>query len=268
MRESETLFRASGDKLGLAEALMWQTGTEQAMQHPEQTMANLRESESLYRELGDWYGIARVLSELARVAWWRGEYECAHQVVEEILSIEATLGTLPTVAFSVAGIVYWKLGDYEQACFWLHRCLTQCNQIGDRFWGSWASMHLGHVLLEMGEMAQARKRFEDSLQRIDSVGKRSDLVYAIEGLARLAIKQKEDERAVRLIAWCDASRAAIHDPRPPNEQADVDRDISSALARMDQEAYAACYEAGRIMTTEQAVTFGKANDSFPLNGAV
>jgi hypothetical protein len=76
------------------------------------------------------------------------------------------------------------------------------------------------------------------------------------GLASLAVAQSKPELALRLFAWADATREVIDDVRPPVEQAEVDRDLATIRAQLDETAIAAARAEGRAMTMEQAITYG------------
>ena len=119
----------------------------------------------------------------------------------------------------------------------------------------WSMANLGYVYLREGEEECARETFAEVQQRFREMGSKIGVVYALEGLASLAVQQNELERAVRLYAWADASRAIIGDQRPLVEQQEVDRDYAAIRAQLTDEAIAATTTAGRTMTMEQAVAY-------------
>lgn len=92
--------------------------------------------------------------------------------------------------------------------------------------------------------------------------------FSIEGLASLAVRQKQPDRAVRLIAWTDASRRTMLDSRPPVEQADVDRDLAAIREMIDKETFDAAYDEGQVMTMEQVVAYAleEAGEKFFAEG--
>ncbi len=92
-------------------------------------------------------------------------------------------------------------------------------------------------------------------QRFREMGSKIGVVYALEGLASLAVQQHEWERAVRLYAWADAARATIGDQRPFIEQAEVDRDAAAIRRQLSKDMITAAAAAGRAMTMEQAVAY-------------
>lgn len=78
-------------------------------------------------------------------------------------------------------------------------------------------------------------------------------VFALEGLACLAVAQKQLQKAARLFAWADVTRAEILDFRPFSQQAEVDQEIAVIIAGIGEEAFAAASLEGKMMTMAQAV---------------
>jgi len=61
------------------------------------------------------------------------------------------------------------------------------------------------------------------------------------------------ELALRLFAWADATREVIDHTRPPVEQAEVDRELATIRAQLDETAIAAAWASGQALTLEQAI---------------
>ena len=80
------------------------------------------------------------------------------------------------------------------------------------------------------------------------------LVFAMEGLASLHANQGQAERGVQLFAWADAMREKMGDPRPPVEQASVERDLAVASTKLTKAEFENFSAAGSTMTIEQAIT--------------
>ena len=81
------------------------------------------------------------------------------------------------------------------------------------------------------------------------------IAFAIEGLASLNANQEGPERAARLFAWVDAMRARINYPRPPVEQASVERDLAMIHSQISDTAFEKAYESGKAMTLEEAIAY-------------
>ena len=97
----------------------------------------------------------------------------------------------------------------------------------------------------------------DSLDRSHNIGNAIGVVFVLERLASLAVAEGNLKRAARLFAWADSMRLMIGNPRPGNEQADVDHDLAAIRAQMDEVSLKAAETAGRAMTLEEAVAFAR-----------
>ena len=118
---------------------------------------------------------------------------------------------------------------------------------------SWSHACMAYAILRQGDTRQAKKIFGLSIQLCQKQNLVSGLAFAIEGLASLHVEQKQPERAARLFAWVDATRVKINYPRPPIEQASVERDLAMIHSQISDAAFEKASESGKSMTTEQAV---------------
>ena len=74
-------------------------------------------------------------------------------------------------------------------------------------------------------------------------------------MAGLFVIVSKLEVAVQLIGWADALRERIGDPRPPLEQADVDKIIPACIIKMGETAFSDAYDEGQKMTLDEAVAY-------------
>ncbi|HSG45358.1 MAG TPA: hypothetical protein VLA72_19610, partial [Anaerolineales bacterium] len=79
------------------------------------------------------------------------------------------------------------------------------------------------------------------------------VIYNLEGIASLAVCQKNFERARLLYAWADIARGPINDPRPPAEQRDVEKDLATIHAQMDDATFEKLRLEGSKLTLEKAI---------------
>jgi tetratricopeptide (TPR) repeat protein len=117
----------------------------------------------------------------------------------------------------------------------------------------WESAHLAYVLLRQGALARAREVFAESQLRFQALGSKTGVVYALEGMASLAVAEGRWSKAAQLFGWADATRVTLDDRRPLVEQADVDRDLATVQAHLDDASFAQAWAAGQALTMEQAV---------------
>jgi len=257
LAESLALYRALGDKLGIADVLR-ALGSFVDNQDYLRARAYLEESLALYRELGHLAGIGSTLSSLGQLAFRQGDYTLARPWLEEGLALWRTVGERgwgTTDSLTGLGELALRQGDYEQARAYLEEGLALSKESGQNLGDPWVFVRLGYHALRQGDAARARAVFEASQRQFSAAGWKIGVVFALEGLASLAVMQRQSERAVRLFGWADAVREAIGDRRPPDEQADVDRDMITIHSQLDETAFSAAYAEGRAMTMEQAIAY-------------
>jgi tetratricopeptide (TPR) repeat protein len=210
---------------------------------------------SIFRERGDQIGIAYALSDLGSVALRQGDFDQAQHWFEESLHAQEPIGGPDPMILMHLGELAMRRGDYEVARSYFEHGLAVCQETGITVIALWSTAQLGYVYLREGEEECAQDTFAEVQQRFREMGSKIGVVYALEGLASLAARQHEWERAVRLYAWADASRATIGDQRPPVEQAEVDRDYEAIGRHLSSEAIAAATASGQAMSLEQAVAY-------------
>ena len=255
MRESLARFRAIGDRKGIFRALDW-LGSLVDDQDYEQTHAYLEESLGMAREMGDPIFIANHLGTLSRLAFRRGDFSAARAYLTEALAIQHHLGrSNADVVLERLGELALREGDYAQARPYLEESLARARKGGRLIISYWMLAHLAYVALRQGDWARARSLFIEAQKNFKEAALKIGVVYTVEGLANLAVQQNQANQAARLIAWADVTRDVIGDHRPPIEQADVDRDLASIQAQLDEAAFAAAQEAGRAMSMDEAVAY-------------
>ncbi len=252
--DSLRLFRALGDQAGIAMALLDMGGIADS-RNKVRAPAYLQESLAICRERGDMIGMGYALSELGRVALWQGDFEGAQRWLGESLRVQEPLGRPDPMILKSLGELALRSGDYEQARTYFEQSMTMSLETGITVVALWSTVQLGYVYLREGEEECAQETFAEVQERFRAMGSKIGVVYALEGLASLAVRQNEWERAVRLYAWADASRAAIGDLRPPVEQVEVDGDYAAIHAQLTDEVITTAATAGRAMSMEQAVAY-------------
>jgi predicted ATPase/class 3 adenylate cyclase len=251
LEQSLALYRALGDKIGQATtmaALSINSG------NLERSAAFARESLKLYREVGFLSGIATCLSRLARLTLWREDFSSPVPWLNEALELSRQLGdqTSEEEALILSGVLaYWQ-GEYLRANVCYEEAILLSERIGDDYQNLWAHVFMAYAALQQGQLQRARALFEDSLRRAQQAGITIAVVFALEGFARLLVRQEQFELAAQLFAWADAAREKIGDHRPPVEQASVECDLSAIQSQMDEAALEQACQIGRAMTQEQA----------------
>src|SRR5207248_9195835 len=112
------------------------------------------------------------------------------------------------------------------------------------------------VALDLGDVAQARAHFVDSLSLSRDLGGQRGIALALEGLAAVAIAEKRAERAVRLAGAAEAVRTATGAQSPTKWRKDLARRLGSARHALGRDGWASAWQSGQSLTLERAIAVG------------
>jgi predicted ATPase/DNA-binding CsgD family transcriptional regulator len=206
--------------LGDTELVQWATWGLAAVAldtgcHDERTATLLADSERAAAERGDVTGVAAALLLQACLAHRRSELSRADSLLGEALAIYRDRG-------HIAGV-------------------------------SWCLRDLGFVASDQGDYARAAALYADSLEHWRHVASQEDFVMLLALVALLAAAVGQSERAVRWLAAATAlgeRHGAVH---PHIEQQRFDRVADDLRVVLGEAAYAAAWEAGRMLGPDEAI---------------
>jgi tetratricopeptide (TPR) repeat protein len=175
--------------------------------------------------------------------------------LEEVLSLSRQLGDQvreDEALITYGTLAYWQ-GDYSRARALYEEGILLGEKIGYHYQNLWAYVYMAYAVLRQGDLQKARQLFEDGIRGMQKANLVIGLVYAVEGLASLHVNRGQAERAARLFTWADAMRGKMGDPRPPVEQASVERDLDFVHSRLNDSDFARLSTEGKRLTVEEAV---------------
>jgi predicted ATPase len=253
LMQSLALYRSINDKTDICDILIM---ISLINIDPAQRQVYLEEALALARERGDVITMAGALDNLGNLAMNLGNFPKARSWLEESLEIQLPLGA-PGYVFTLEYLS--KLAMYEgrfgQARAYFDEVLAMCKKAG--MTGAWPYLwsvaNLGYIALRDGDMVQAKEMFRLAIQQFEKVNGLIGVVYAIEGLASLSVKEKLLERAARLFSWTDAMREKISDQRPSIEQNNAERDLAVIHSQLNDVEFEKLSAEGCLLTTEQAI---------------
>jgi predicted ATPase/class 3 adenylate cyclase len=258
-QKAVVLFRETGNQPGVARTLL-HIGSNVVSLSYAIRISYLEEGLSIYHGLGYIPGIIETLKQIGAIEIQQGNFEQAHQRLDEAFSIlqqhTPSLGNALTVAYDLGDLAFYE-GNYdlaqkyyEDSLFWANE-----NSLGSLVPGMWARVRLGYLYSRQGKWKEASRFFREVLLSFKSIEFVAGIVFTIEGLAGLAVAQRKYDKAACLFAWADVMREKFNDQRPPVQQAAVDKDLALIHARLDASNFAVRDTQGRIMTTEQMVDY-------------
>lgn len=255
IEQSLPIYRRLGDKIGQATATGWMGIYRYGSADSKRLVLEALE---FHRRFGNLYDIALCMSSLAYLAIYEEDASSSAAKLENARTHLHELGAQCDEGdvLSNLGILAYRQCEYQQAHLYFEQALTHYEKAGILDWGGWwAYARMAFTLLQEGEIAKAREKFEMILQKFHQDDNVIGVVYTLEGFASLHLNQGQPERASRLIGWTDFTRDKIGSHRPPMEQADIDKWIAACLALIGESVFSDAYDDGKKMSTAEAVTY-------------
>jgi predicted ATPase/DNA-binding CsgD family transcriptional regulator len=255
--ESLALSRQAGEKREIADALNGLGFVIRRRGDYEAARDMHEEALALYKELDDQWGIARSIDLSGRSAAFQGDHAVALPRLEEALGMWREIGDREGIAESTAvmGMVALGRGDYSTARLRLEEARQIMSSLGDRRGVGKMNSALGDAVLNQGDRDAAYSLYEEALKDLKDLEDKWWIAWCLEGMADVAAAQKQPERAARLFGAAAALREVIGAPRPPAFRSYHERSLAAVRDRLGEENFAAAWEEGWAMTTQQAIDY-------------
>jgi predicted ATPase/DNA-binding SARP family transcriptional activator len=217
------------------------------------------------REGQDTWGAAFSLFTLGMVELDQEAYTAASALLEESLTLMRTTGDRRGIAIALRGLGTAALnqGNMTAARPLLDESLALMREVGDTFGTALALNYLGFATLRLEAYAAARSLLDEGLALMWQMGHKIGIAEAIEGLAGVAAQTGQPSRAAQLFSAAEALRTAIGAPMSPADRAFVEPDLVAARAELSAAGFAMAWEAGRSLSSEQAVEIALEQDPPP-----
>lgn len=215
--ESVALLRADGtDPWGLALALGYQGIVGFIINdNADQTRATLKESRERFRALNDGWGESTPL-------WYLG-------LLDE------------------------SCNDLAAARAAFARVTVLVRAAGDRWREASGATYQGRLALTAGDTNAAAALYTDALRLYYHLGGPNGLGVALLGLAAVALRHGQAERAARLLGASDALRPLCQNQQQWNHVEDGEAECAQARKTLGAAAFETVFAQGRTITPEQAL---------------
>ncbi|MCC6191193.1 MAG: tetratricopeptide repeat protein [Anaerolineales bacterium] len=238
----------------------------------ETARAHVEEALQIYQQLGDRRRIAAALNELGLIDRYRGEHDSAQRLLEQSLAIKQELGLDSPRANTTMnlGLVAGDRGDCA-AAYALHQESLAIFRASDEMFGMAAAYgNLGHMATRLGKLAEALAWQVESMRLFSELGDHDGLAECLERLAMLANAKSDFETAARFGGAASMLREKAGTTLAPSEQAEYDREVSAARARLDGPTFEAAWQAGQAMTFDalRELALSQAGRAMPLEAAI
>jgi len=222
-----------------------------------QRLSYIKEAILFFRKAGDLRELQEYLGSLGNFEMLNGDIESAQEHVMEAMQLSQNSHYEGAMHFllPLARIETAK-GNFQKARELIEKSMQYSSDVRIENDYLWDRAHLGHVITQQGQGAEAREIFIETTQEFLKYENVIGVCYSLEGMAGVYALTNKSDIAARLIGWADATREKISDTRPRLEQADVDKDIAACLAKMGEAAFSDAYADGQKMTLDEAVAYG------------
>jgi hypothetical protein len=125
----------------------------------------------------------------------------------------------------------------------------------------------GHLARDAGDFARARSFYQESLLMRRDIGHRIALAQSLEDFAVLAGRERQAQRAIRLLGAVEAFCATLGARPPVTVAAEYKRTVAEGRAALGEAGFAAAWAEGRAMSLDEAIGCALAgSDASPDEG--
>lgn len=209
LRESQALFRVSGDKAAMAHILSMQGNLARRRNAYKLARRLLEEALALYREQGDMRRMAATREALAQVAIAQADYAGALSLLEKNLARYKASGERYRAAYPLSLMArarFLARGDLGLAQEQAEESLALFKAVGNRRLTAYTQSLLGQIALVAHEAARARSLLEESVAAFETLEDRVGRAEALIALARLST---EEGNLVQAQTLYDESQALL-----------------------------------------------------------
>lgn len=265
--ESIKIFRALGDRHGLAWALFALGMTLTYQGEPALAYPVLDESVALFQQLRDQLAPAWAVYFLAMLDRQQGAYGDAQARFKECLQLFHQLGNQSGIASSLHELakVARDQGDYLRARALAEESLALARAQGIRRVFAQVLLTLGWLEQQLVESLPTAARFLESLALCQEVGDRLGILECLEGIASVAAVRGHAAWATRLLGAAAALREAIGVRVATTDRPRSERLLAMVRAQLDSAIFSAAWEAGCALSLDSAIAL--AREELPLETA-
>jgi len=254
--ESLSVFRALGDRRGIASALSGLALIARSKHAFGQARLLYEESLALLRDRDDQWQLADTLFSLARLCGFQQDYRAAHAFCEEGLALFRTLGDQRNVALTLLaqGYLAFLQEDYATAHQLVQEGLPILRALGDRGGIGRSLYGLAEVALARGNVAQAQHLYTEALAQLREVGDQRWIAEGLQGLATAVASQGHVVWAARLLGAAAAHYKTLGASPYPVFRAAYEYTVATTRATLGEDQFAAAWQEGQTMPLEAVLT--------------
>jgi non-specific serine/threonine protein kinase len=215
------------------------------------------ESLEIWREVGDPLPISTCLANLGMLAEMRGDFATALRSLEESLTLRRGLRDEIAQAAVLRPLAraHARAGNNAAARDALAMAIELYRANGDNLGATWCSIDLAFVVLEDGDLRTAHLLFSSAILFFGAGARSHCVPECIEGLAGVAARQNDPERAFRLTGAAARLREVFGHPPYRREIERLSDWLSQLQATLEAGRVGTYSAEGRAMSVEQVLAY-------------
>jgi tetratricopeptide (TPR) repeat protein len=171
----------------------------------EEASRHLEAAMRLFTAASDERGVASSTDDLGKLAWLKGDYKSALELLRDGLAKRRRLGDRRSIAlsFNNLGIVLTETGDFGQAFESFQQALSIRRDIGDLPGVVQALNNLGVLAEERGDYQQSLATFEEALDVAKQIGDRNRIALVLVNVGDALHKSGAPDRAISVLSLAE-----------------------------------------------------------------
>jgi non-specific serine/threonine protein kinase len=252
LEESLTLWRALGDKEGIAYTLQVLAGI---TDDPARATALCEESVALFQELGNQWGVAFATHSMSLLPHIQRDLATARRWLEMAQARYRALGDDWFVAHTLNGLgdLARAAGEPAHAAALYEESLALAQKLGASGIIPGLLHNLGYLALRRHDMQRALRYFRESLTLFRRQGDQRGIAECLAGLAGVLGALKQPAQAARLFGTAEYLMQTSGVELSPSNHADYAQNVALVREQLDTAAFAAAWAEGRQLSSEQAI---------------
>jgi predicted ATPase len=257
--QSLEAWRSLGDQKGVASALNAVAVTHRFAGDHAAARSYFEQTVNVCEAIGDPAEIAAALSNLATTVSTCGDEARARALLGRARAIFRELGQEIAAMWTISHLADVALlhGHADEAQRLYQEAVDGFSGLGDLWGTARSSADLGHVTSEMGDHRAAHTLFIRALAMFLDLDHKRGIARVLEGLAYLAQRQQDFDRALMLAGAAVAVRHAFGAAPRLSEKASLDCLLAPAWESQDHAKALASWNAGRQMSLDAAVEYAR-----------
>jgi tetratricopeptide (TPR) repeat protein len=227
--------------------------------HDDRARSRFSQGLEISRRLRDAPLISQALGGLARVAL-RTNVPEARRLAREALVVSDGAGDENgrSNALHLLGVGAQVAGDLSEAREWMTQRLALVRRLDNQFLVASEASNLSMVERQLGNLDAAEELAREALVVGCRIGDEFTKPFAISGLAAIATKRGDGERAATLLGAAEAMMEAQKMEWPPDERPHYEHMLAELPKAMGAAEFERVRKAGQLMASAEAVVFALA----------